>query len=67
MRVGAKEKVAKLIVKMGKLLAIANPVHSPAFLEEVSLFYLFLCILLANLSFHVVYGKITRGTNEFAN
>jgi len=35
MRVGAKEKIAKLVVKMGKVLAVANPVHGPAFLEEV--------------------------------
>jgi len=35
MRVGAREKVTKLIAKMGKLLAVANPVHGPGFLEEV--------------------------------
>jgi len=35
MRVGAREKVAKLIAKMGKLLAVANPVHGLGFLEEV--------------------------------
>jgi len=35
MRVGVKEKIAKLVVKMGKLLAVANPVHGPAFLEKV--------------------------------
>jgi len=35
MRVGAREKVAKLIAKMGKLLVVANPVHGPGFLKEV--------------------------------
>jgi len=35
MRVGAREKIAKLIAKMRKLLAVVNPVHSSAFLEEV--------------------------------
>jgi len=35
MRVGAREKVTKLIAKMEKLLAVANPVHGPGFLEEV--------------------------------
>jgi len=35
MRVGAREKVAKLIAKMEKLLAVANPIHGPGFLEEV--------------------------------
>ncbi len=37
MRVGAKEKNAKLYVKMIKLLTVANPAHGPGFLEEVSL------------------------------
>lgn len=36
MRVGAKEKAAKLYVKMVKLLTVANPVLGPAFLHEVS-------------------------------
>jgi len=66
MRVGAKEKVAKLNVKMGKLLAVANLVLSPAFLEEVLLCYLIFCILLDNVSSHVVYGNITLATNELA-
>ncbi len=35
MRVGAREKASKLIVKMGKLLAMANPIHGLGFLEEV--------------------------------
>ncbi len=40
MRVVAKDKATKLISKMGKLLAIANPAHGPVFLEEVCyLFY----------------------------
>jgi len=34
MRVGAREKIAKLIVKIGKLLAVANPAHGPGFLEK---------------------------------
>ena len=36
MRVGAKEKNAKLYVKMFKLLALANPNNGPTFLQEVS-------------------------------
>jgi len=35
MRFGTKEKASKLISKMEKLLAVANPVHGPGFLEEV--------------------------------
>ncbi len=36
MRIGAKEKNAKLYLKMIKLLTVANPAHGPGFLEEVS-------------------------------
>lgn len=35
MRVGAREKASKLIVKTGKLLVVANPTHGLGFLEEV--------------------------------
>lgn len=35
MRSGAKERASKLISKMGKLLAVANPAHGPGLLEEV--------------------------------
>jgi len=35
MRFGEKERASKLISKMGKLLAVANPAHGPGFLEEV--------------------------------
>jgi len=35
MKVGAREKVTKLISKMGKLLTVANPVNGPGFYEEV--------------------------------
>jgi len=37
-RVGAREKVAKLLSKMSKLLTMANPAHGPRFLEEVPFF-----------------------------
>jgi len=36
MRAGAKEKNAKLYVKMIKLLVVANPSNRLAFLQEVS-------------------------------
>jgi len=35
MRAGAKEKATKLTVKMGKLLAVANPTNGSGFLHEV--------------------------------
>jgi len=35
MRVGAKERSMKLIAKMGKLLAVGNPIHGCGFLDEV--------------------------------
>jgi len=34
-RLGAKERSMKLILKMKKLLALANPAHGAGFLEEV--------------------------------
>ena len=47
MRSGAKERVSQMTVKMGKLLAVANPAHGPGFLEEVNIciiLYYFDCI-----------------------
>jgi hypothetical protein len=35
MRLGAKDRATKLIAKMGKLLAMANPTHGQTFLQEV--------------------------------
>jgi hypothetical protein len=35
MRIGAKEKNAKLYAKMIKLVAVANPANGPGFLQEV--------------------------------
>jgi len=35
LRVGANERSMKLITKLSKLLAIANPIHGSDFLEEV--------------------------------
>lgn len=37
MKVGAKERTAKLVVKMHKLLAVANPANGEPFLKEVRL------------------------------
>ena len=44
MRVGAKERTKTLMVKMGKLLAVAHPSNGPGFLEEVSSLWKF-CII----------------------
>ena len=35
MKMGIKEKTTKLIVKLGKMTAVANPAHGPEFLQEV--------------------------------
>jgi len=60
MRLGAKEKVTKLTMKMGKLLAMANLTHDPVhFLKRLILLqnhilfvFIVLCIL------HLVATKI---------
>jgi hypothetical protein len=36
MRVGTKERTKTLMVKMGKLLAVAHPANGPGFLKEVT-------------------------------
>jgi len=38
MRMGAKEKVNKVYMKMMKLAVVANPANGPEFLEEVFFF-----------------------------
>jgi hypothetical protein len=35
MKMGIKEKTTKLIVKLGKMTAVANPANGPEFLPEV--------------------------------
>lgn len=35
MKVGGWDRATKLIARMEKLLAVVNPAHGPAFLEEV--------------------------------
>jgi hypothetical protein len=35
MKQGIKDKTTKLMVKLGKMTAVANPAHGPEFLEEV--------------------------------
>lgn len=35
MKQGIKDKTSKLMLKLGKMTAVANPVHGPEFLEEV--------------------------------
>ena len=35
MKMGIKERTSKLIVKLGKMTAVANPAHGPEFLQEV--------------------------------
>jgi hypothetical protein len=35
MKLGIKERTSKLMVKLGKMTAVANPAHGPEFLEEV--------------------------------
>jgi hypothetical protein len=35
MKQGIKEKTTKLMVKLGKMTAVANPAHGPELLEEV--------------------------------
>jgi hypothetical protein len=36
MKQGIKDKTAKLMIKLGKMTAMANPTLGPEFLEEVS-------------------------------
>lgn len=35
MKLGIKEKTSKLVTKLGKMTAVANPAHGPEFLQEV--------------------------------
>ncbi len=35
MKLGIKDKTTKLMVKLGKMTAVANPAHGPELLEEV--------------------------------
>ena len=35
MKMGIKDRTSKLIVKLGKMTAVANPAHGPEFLQEV--------------------------------
>jgi len=49
MRIGAKERAKKVLWKMGKLVAMANPIHGCKFLEKVHFvlnceFLVFFCL-----------------------
>ncbi len=35
MKQGIKDRTTKLMIKLGKMTAVANPAHGPEFLEEV--------------------------------
>ncbi len=53
MKQGIKEKTTKLMIKLGKMTAVANPAQGPEFLAEVY------CNLIFFLFFEVLY--ICRG------
>ena len=57
MKQGIKDKTTKLMVKLGKMTAVANPAHGPEFLEEVCSLLLF---SLASFDAFIFTSKCTK-------